>query len=348
MALAGDASPPLVAQLVATPPKLVKLGRESVAALYVIEPNPGPKGRKNRKGRKAKGRKGGATLMKSPGLPFADRFRCRLTITQVISIADPDTFTDVVVSGNSVYDPLASISAAQPPFYDTLALLYGNVVVHASHIKFSLMDTQSSVLSRQFRCGIGPRDTIVDYSTASDLLSNPLCVHRDVNMAGGEPVIQNSIKTTKILGLKDVFQTQALSTAAVSCVHPTDANPSSEWFWHTAVMTPVVGTNINIQLDMTVSYDCEFFDRQAAAVSFERMLSLRARREEYLGLKAKTPGKTGRVPRPTSVSPLKTYVESLSACVEPLYVVVPDSRERKEVGATPRKVAPVQVQNRVP
>lgn len=348
MALDRDASLPLVAQLVATPLKLVKLGRESVAALYVIEPNPGPKGRKNRKGRKTRGRSGGATLMKSPGLPFADRLKCRLTVSQVISITDPDSFTDVIISGNSPFDPFAAIGSAQPAYYDQLSALYGCVVVHASHVSFNLMDTQSAVQGRQFRCGIAPRDLSTAYSTASDLLSNARAIRRDANMAGGEVTVRNSAKTVQVLGLKDVFQCQAAATVAVSCVLPTDANPSSEWFWHMTAQTPVVGTDISIQLDTRITYDCEFFDRLAAGLSFERMLSLRARREEYLGLKAKTPDKSGRVPKPASVSVLKSYVDSVSAGVEPTYVVVPEARERKEVGATPKKGAPVLVLNRVP
>lgn len=348
MAQDGNAFPPLVAQLVATPLKLVKLGRESVAALYVIEPNPGPKGRKNRKGRKTGRRKGGATLMKSPGLPFADRLKCRLTVSQVVSITDPDSFTDVILSGNSPFDPFAGLGSAQPAYYDQLAALYGCVVVHASHVSFNLMDTQSAVLSRQFRCGIAPRDLSTAFSTASDLLSQARAIRRDVNMAGGEVTVRNSAKTVQILGLRDVYECQAASTAAVSCVLPTDANPSSEWFWHLTAQTPVVGTDISIQMDIRVSYDCEFFDRLAVGLSLERMLSLRARREEYLGLKAKTPDKSGRIPKPVSVSALKSYVESVSAGVEPAYVVVPEPRERKEVGATPKKVAPVLVLNRVP
>jgi len=283
--------------------------------------------------------------MRSPGLPFADRFKCRLQSRAVFAIADPDSFSDIVISGNSAFDPFAALSATQPTYYDQLSALYGNVVCHASHVKFFVLDTQSAVLNRQFRCGIAPRDSSTAFNDASDLLLQARAKQKDVNMAGGEPSVSNSVRTVEVLGLKDVFQTQALSTAAVSCVHPTDANPSSEWFWHLTVQTLVAGTNIAVDMDLIVQYDLEFFDRQAQSTSFlERALDQRKRREEYLKLKAATPDKSGRIPRPAPNEALRDFVESKKpACVGSGYVMVSEPAERK-FESRPAPVALVQPQ----
>jgi hypothetical protein len=148
-------------------------------------------------------------------------------------------------------------------------------------------------------------------------------------------VVSNSAKTTQILGLRDVYQTQALSTACVSCVHPTDANPSSEWFWHLTAATSVVGTSVSVEIDVQVEFECEFFDRQPQALSLlDRLVVLRAQRELYLKLKAQTPGKTGRLPKPIPHQALQDYVdESFVRVPEPLEI----KSEAAKVLSTPRK-----------
>jgi hypothetical protein len=263
-------------------------------------------------------------LSRSVGLPFADRLQCRLRATLLLSITDPDTFTDIVFSGNSAFDPFGALGSVQPTYYDQLAALYGNVVVRASKVMFNIVEPQVAVPGRFFRCGIAPRDASSAFSTASDLLSQARAVHKDVSTAGPPTVVANSARTTQILGLKDVFQTQALSTACVSCVHPTDANPSSEWFWHVTAVTSVVGTDISVGVDVQIEYECEFFDRQPQALSLlDRLVELKTRREQYLKLKALTPNKSGRLPRPAPHQALREYVDDS-------FVRIPEAPERKE------------------
>lgn len=257
------------------------------------------------------------TLSLSPGLPFPDRLACRLALRTTISITDPDTFSDTVLSGCSLFDPLGASGSTQPVYYDQLATLYGNYVVTRSRCSFRVLATNVSAaaggnVARTYRCGIAPRDSSSGFSTADDLLSQSRTRGRDVTIPGSSTLVANAADTSRILGLTDVFQVQALSTAAVSCAADTSANPSSEWFWHLCAVDTVGGTNPTISLDVKLEYDCEFFDRQPQAVSFfDRMMKLKAARDEYLKLKALTPGKTGRVPRPSS-DPIRAFVEQFS------------------------------------
>jgi hypothetical protein len=253
-------------------------------------------------------RAGGLSIVRA--LPFPDRLQVRMKLNQVIEITDPDSFTDTVVSGNSLFDPMASIGSAQPPFYDQLNLVYRNYVVLSSKVSIRVM--MITVTSdRQYRCGITPRQQSTAFSTNSDLLAQPYSKHRDSSVPGPMVPLVNSITTSKFLGLRDVYQPVAESTANVTCVADVSANPTCEWFWHIGCQTPTVGTDIKAQMDFSVEFEAEFFGREGVGIALDRALEMKRKRDEYLSLKAKTPAKDGRVPRPPPIDALKVYVESL-------------------------------------
>jgi hypothetical protein len=246
------------------------------------------------------------------GLPFPDRFQVRLKLAAVIEITDPDSFTDTVVSGNSVFDPLASIGSTQPPLFDQLAAVYRDYVVISSTARIAPMSPTNAAGDRQFRCAIAPRHETTAFSTISDMVSQAYSVHKLYSIPGPLGKLAMAVATSKFLGLRDVYQ--ASSSTAVFCTSVVGSNPSNEWYWHIGCQTPTVGTDIKVQLDFEVEYETEFFTREGVGISLlDRLLEQKRARDEYLKLKAKTPRKDGRVPRPPALDPLRSYVDSLES-----------------------------------
>lgn len=291
-----------------------------------------PRGRKGRSRRKRgkrvgkKARAGQVSDLRLPGdrpgsitiqrsLPVPDRMVVQLKVLGTTTITDPDTFSDLVVSGNSVFDPLAGLGSAQPSYFDLLAAIYGTYMVIRSTIQVQVLPGLSSgtAIVQNVRFGIAPRGLSTAFSIFNDLASQPYAVHNDTSLNAKPVRLVNSLSTSKLAGVSNVHEAVPHTGATVTSFGAlVSANPTAEWFWHIGVHDPVTGTNTSVVVDIQLTFEVEFFNRLAHGNSFlQRSLEVKEARDEYLKLKALTPRKDGRVPPKQRVDPLREYVDSL-------------------------------------
>jgi hypothetical protein len=234
------------------------------------------------------------------------KLKCNL----ILAITDPDSFTDVVVSGNSVFDPFFSHSSVQPPGFDQFSALYNSYVVTGSKITMQPMvqGTQTAVVA-SYRGVVCTRDTSTAYSAGTDMSEQAYARKQDYSFPGDSgKKLSLRMSTAKVLGLRDVYQPVQ---GDLQCVAVVTANPTAEWFWHFSMQTLTVGTNVAVAIDTLLEYEVEFFERAGVGTALERLHALKDQREQYLKLKALTPDRSGRVPKAQPEDPLRKYVSSL-------------------------------------
>jgi len=78
---------------------------------------------------------------------------------------------------------------------------------------------------------------------------------------GSNPSIYHKMKTTKILGLTETQLGSAEYAAS------TGNNPASLWYWNIAFFDALGASNISVVFNVTLSYDCIFYDRTDPGMS---------------------------------------------------------------------------------
>jgi hypothetical protein len=229
-----------------------------------------------------------------------------MKVAHSVTITDPDTFSDSVVSGSSVFDPLTGLGSDQPAFYDVFASMYAQYRVIRSRIKVSIQqvvfiaDTGEAI---NYRLSIAPRTSATAFSSADDMTVQPYSRTRVVSPSSSIVSVQSSMETARMFGLGDVEKTSVQVQAAVT------ANPAAEWFWHVTSLSTNAATSRSISLMFELEYDVEFYNRVAGGESFLPLLTKAAQiREDYLKLKALTPNRDGRIPATPPLEELKEFV----------------------------------------
>jgi hypothetical protein len=271
-----------------------------------------PGGRRGKgRGREGRGTRGwklpeqkAPTMSVSRGLPFPDRMIVRLTAEANATVTDIDTYQDLVVSGNSAFDPFAALGSAQPMFYDTLAALYDRYRVLGSQVRCNAQITSGATQCPMAGI-VGPADQstgLPDYAAHSSL---PY-VRRNMTTALGTQkwLVSRRLSSAKIQGLSSVEYSDNES-ALIS------ANPADGWYWHIAYLSNQSTSTLAANVTIIWTADVEFYDRQAQGLSLFTCMQRNAElRKEYLALKEKTPNRDGRIAKKKPLDDLKEYVEA--------------------------------------
>jgi hypothetical protein len=260
------------------------------------------------------------------------RLRARGTTT----ITDPDTFSDVVVSGNSAHDPFASHGNVQAPNYDAYAIIYGFYAVTRSRITVSVLPTAivSTTGLRGYRLTVAPRNVSTAFSSITDMQSQAYAVSADMFFPGTMRSVRRQLGTAKFLGLQDVFQTVVTNSPTATIT----SNPAAEWFWHIACVDSVASTDSSVLLDIQIEMETVFFGRVGEGQDFfTRVAEYKLKKERYAKLKAMTPDRSGRVPPAPPEDKLETFVRSIAETKDD-YVRVSPRLESKEADSAPQLV----------
>jgi hypothetical protein len=167
---------------------------------------------------------------------------------------------------NSLFDPDFTGTGAQPGYFDQLALLYNRYRVYGSAIK---------VIAVPFNAGsqVNVPATIVVVPSAISLASFstydaaglPRAQTRvsTGNMDSKNQTIVGSHSVSEILGVKDVEGADRLQATVA-------ASPSEQCLWSIIGRTVDSVTATTVEINVLITYDCEFFDRQVQTQSLSR------------------------------------------------------------------------------
>jgi hypothetical protein len=189
-------------------------------------------------------------------------------------------------SMNSLFDPDFTGTGAQPAYFDQLSLLYNRYRVYGSAIK---------VIEVPFNAGaqVNVPVTIVVVPSAISLASfstydaaglpraqTRVCTG---NMDSKNQTIIASHSISEILGVKDVEGADRLQALVT-------ASPSEQALWSIIGRTNDSITATYAQINVLITYDCEFFDRQVQTQSLYQKMQAIAERKHLAEVKEEMKG----------------------------------------------------------
>lgn len=200
-------------------------------------------------------------LLSFPGFQFMPErvlTKLRYCTEGHISASAIKTMNDIVIRGNSVFDPEYATGGGQPLGFDQITPLYGAYRVHATKVKFTICNNSSAAMN----CCLLASKESASFLNYLDACEQPSSRAKSVSAKGGHDLatLTNKQMSKKILGLKDLDDDEEAIVTA---------NPDNEWFFHLISSTQQWGSSI--YLDFTykieVIYNVEFFERKAVTRS---------------------------------------------------------------------------------
>lgn len=198
------------------------------------------------------------------GLP--NRVKTTLTYRDYVNLntATGINYAEVVIQGNSVYDPnYAGLTRnAQPRYFDQLMTLYSTYRVNASRLKVWITSGSSTVAGGSLMAVIHMNSTAT-YDTSSyfdnpdGLLECNNLVSRFIGLAGSEAV---SVMTAHGSN-KMIYPSASPTDKGFSATAST--NPTSPWYYHLTLWDQARNTTsgtIIAYVNVELEFDCEFFE----------------------------------------------------------------------------------------
>jgi hypothetical protein len=183
---------------------------------------------------------------------FPDRYATQLQYSDAVSINPSATVGQYTFRGNSLYDPDYTSAGHQPRYFDQLAAVYTKYRVLAC----TLSVTAVTATATSAQIVIIPNTDVVTFSTVYDALEHPRAIALRLIGTSGVMAAKRTtrMRTSTILGLSKM-QSQDNDYAAL-----VTANPSQMWYFILFASEPG-GGNVHIVTSVTLTYECEFFDR---------------------------------------------------------------------------------------
>jgi len=210
-----------------------------------------PRKRYNKK--KAKYNKPTTTIVRSPG--FADSLYVRLKYAETVQMNSGSAhYYTYAYRGNSLFDPNYTGAGHQPMYFDQYSAIYNRYRVMGCAIKINAINVSNSAAA--YLIIQSGTDTSLPTDVTQLLEQSRAHITRTIPVASRYPVaIKSYVSTRKACGLnkKQIFDEDfsALVTA----------NPAQLWY-HNIMVQSVDGlTYPNVQLMVTLTYYCQFFDR---------------------------------------------------------------------------------------
>lgn len=168
---------------------------------------------------------------------------------------------DYVFRGNGCFDPDFAVGGAQPLGYDQWSAFYRRYRVRGSKITVrcsnnAAIDATAYIVAMNTSSGIVDRNQIMEmtYSKFTPLSND-----------AGQPAIQHELycSTAQVRGSPaDIVQYEADLSALVT------TTPTQEWFWHVGgIGYGSSANNFDINMDITVTYYVDFYDRETLSRS---------------------------------------------------------------------------------
>lgn len=183
---------------------------------------------------------------------FPDMYYTKLKYVQYIAFTpSAGLTTNHFFRGNSLYDPDFTGTGHQPLGYDQISNIYREVLVKGCLIHIEAM---CNTANDSAYIGLVPTD-VTTAITIQNLSEEPRAVTKSIQQGSGKLVLKKYMTTQKEFGLSK------LGTQDDAFTHDAANNPISIWYWAIAVCDVNALNSPLIQMKITLTYDCVFFDR---------------------------------------------------------------------------------------
>lgn len=158
---------------------------------------------------------------------------------------------DLVIRGNSPYDPYVSVGGEEGAGWDELAAIYTKYKVLASSIKLTIvnLDSDDPVFTGIFPSVNSSSATTVDAQSQAYGKTAP-----PATLNGGHTTVSNYMATRCLLS--GAYNDSDV-TALVS------ADPTTQWYWH-CLFKNISGNALNLNYKVELNYRVMFFSRTYA------------------------------------------------------------------------------------
>lgn len=193
-------------------------------------------------------------------LGYPDSLTCVLTYADVFAIAPGSQAGTYTFRGNSLFDPDYTSTGHQPYYYDQLSAIYSRYRVFSSRIRAAAMN---NVGTSPVQITVVPASEVVALGLTTHPLEYPRAKGAKLlGVAGYQTtVVTHSATTQAILGLRN----KQILDEDFSAL--TGANPVSIWYWMVSAYD-VQAANVSVGVQVTIEYECEFYDRITIDPSF--------------------------------------------------------------------------------
>lgn len=200
-------------------------------------------------------------LLSFPGFQFMPErvlTKLRYCTEGIVQAASIKQIEDIVIRGNSVFDPEAAVGGGQPLGLDQITPLYGAYRVHASKVKFTVCNNSTAAMNF---CVLPTKES-TSFLNYLDACEQPHAKAKSISAKGGHDMgtLTNKQMCKKILGLKELDDDEEAIVTA---------NPDNQWFFHLVSSTQQwpSSTYLDFSYKIEVIYNVEFFERVAVARS---------------------------------------------------------------------------------
>lgn len=164
-------------------------------------------------------------------------------------------YTEIIVTPNSLFDPLASAGSVQPYFFDQWAALFDIYQVHAYKVSITPTFNSTAITSTSTaRYGITPTDSKSAFNNISEAMEQSRTIHKVYQINGGNPQPLSAYVMCHVpIGITRQQYTDQLSTygAAVG------SNPAGLAYLHIWAC-PVEATTGTVSLDIVFTFYATF------------------------------------------------------------------------------------------
>lgn len=220
--------------------------------------------RRKRRGRRRRGRRGRVSKWSlKTNQVFSDKLLVKLPYAQVLARSVAGPTDQIVMRGNSVFDPEEATGGNQPTGYDEYSQFYGEYRVYASKMRVRIVnDTDGVGLNVTLMAGRSAQGS----GSFLGSLQQPYTKTRYCGQPTGKDVVYvSNYMTTRKMWARPVKNED--NFVGITGGTGTGSNPTNQWYFILEVGSSDGATNINYDVLIQMTYWVEFSARKTLALS---------------------------------------------------------------------------------
>lgn len=199
-----------------------------------------------------------STISRVRGVGYPDRIVTKLKYVDSFGLSSSPV-ANYIYRGNSLYDPDVTTGGHQPLFYDQYIAVYEKYRVFGSSIRIQVVN-ESTVPAYVI---ITPSTSPVTLTTVSAILEQNRASSLRVILPNG----YNSSSQKRYCSTKQATGVTYKEILDQDYAATYGANPINLWYWNLFAESIDNTTNLSLRFIVTITFYCEFFDRQNVAQS---------------------------------------------------------------------------------
>lgn len=191
------------------------------------------------------------------GIGIPNQFFTKLKYNQTFTVST-FPYLETLIRSNSVFDPVFALGGGQPMYLDEFSLLYSRYTVYASSITLTFINRTNTTEAAFIKVGVYPLTDSSTSSTVAEATERDNCIYAQLGPNTGDQGIVTMNAYAKIYKIAGKDKSQSGDDTMSALV---TADPAISPLWHIFVGTLDGITNVNVHIDMTITYYVKFYDR---------------------------------------------------------------------------------------